>query len=172
MNERCVKVDSSGYYARWSSEGKEYETLRTKSQAKAELWLFRGNCHGASAHDKTCPQCEHITEDTFKIPQTKVEGIPNIYRAEARDHAYRRGARFYRYSLIEGTGQYRWEHRHAIRREDGRVPFHELEYYFDENGKEVGYYNEPCSALSWISRPYGDHLKMTDPMPLQDPDRF
>lgn len=58
--ERGIAEDDVGFYAYWGSysDPQRRESLRTTDIAKAKLWLHRGNCHGASQHDKTCGNCD------------------------------------------------------------------------------------------------------------------
>jgi hypothetical protein len=53
-----VDQDDVGYYAYWGFGENRRETLRTPDLAKAKMWLFRGCCHGANNHDKTCANCD------------------------------------------------------------------------------------------------------------------
>jgi hypothetical protein len=66
--ESGIAKDEVGFYAYWGSpsDPRRRESLRTPDEAKARLWLYRGNCHGATAHDKTCCSCDVVTIEVFK----------------------------------------------------------------------------------------------------------
>lgn len=96
MSYGVIKQDDMGFYVMWgNSFESRVETLRTKSKDRAEAWRIAGNCHGADAHDKTCPHCKiqvHAIQmlDALKMAEGAIEwvrdrvtnenGLPGIHK--------------------------------------------------------------------------------------------
>lgn len=96
MRYGTIKQDDAGFYVMWgNSFDTRRETLRTKSKERAEAWRVAGNCHGANAHDRTCPCCESqvhviLLLDALKMADGAIEfvrdrvtnenGLPAIHK--------------------------------------------------------------------------------------------
>lgn len=77
-------------------------------------------------------------------------------RIEAREKAVELGAVAYRYTVLEKKDSY------SGRTIEDTITF--LEYYFNEAGDEVGYFNEPCKAFHAFQNPRKWCPKMIEKM--------